>query len=630
MRKLKTSFMKSLAFILITIIVISSCTSKPVKVESVDTVLTLVAKVRAGNMEQYCELLKEQLEQIGINLQIEVLSWSEYVTEIITTHNYDLISVSLYGSGDGAIDIADVVEMYSSDSPMNFFGYNTSIDYNATLGTGINQWFIDQGKRIIPAYSEERIQHYWDWEQYLMDDLLLCMPLFSYKNYIAHWANLQGYNYSEGFVQSWGKMAWDGIHENQLMDKELVISSFSDGSSLNPLFQNDSLSSIINRFIMDPLVWYDADKTVWPHLAKSWGAINDTHIRIQLRKGIKWQPDPENLFLNETLTAEDVYFTFYSWKELSDEQLMYNWLEKMEIVDNYTIDFYIDGSIATPENEPYPPYLVQLNSPILPEHYLNQTQLIDGKTPDMNHSSWKHFSNHSFGTGILQLESYQPNSESLLSLNNDCWKLNETLLTDPELEWERRFGNQWVLEDLRIKVLNPGQTGFGLFEDGHIDLVNINTEKRNEYAENENFSVQNTYSLSISFFAFNLRSEREFIGNHEPCPLDPSITIGLAVRKAVAYAMNRTEMNQIVHEGEYEINHYPISRVFGIWCNPNIIKYSRDVSKARLYLLKAGLIENLTFPSYSISPKLDCHVLFLASSFVSFAVLIVALKRRKR
>lgn len=84
---------------------------------------------------------------------------------------------------------------------MNLFGYNTSIDYNATLGTGINQWFLEQGKRIMPAFSEERTQHYWAWEQYLMDELL-CMLLFSYKSYIAYWANLQGDNYSDGIVQS--------------------------------------------------------------------------------------------------------------------------------------------------------------------------------------------------------------------------------------------------------------------------------------------------------------------------------------------------------------------------------------------------------------------------------------------
>ena len=63
---------------------------------------------------------------------------------------------------------------------------------------------------MMPPNSQERIQHYWEWENYLMDKILPMQPTFTPKTYMAHWKNLIGYNYSEGILQSWGKMTWDG------------------------------------------------------------------------------------------------------------------------------------------------------------------------------------------------------------------------------------------------------------------------------------------------------------------------------------------------------------------------------------------------------------------------------------
>lgn len=48
-------------------------------------------------------------------------------------------------------------------------------------------------------------------------------------------------------------------------------------SDLNPLFQDDTSSSFISSATMDPLIWYDADLSVWPHLAESYTMIMTQH-----------------------------------------------------------------------------------------------------------------------------------------------------------------------------------------------------------------------------------------------------------------------------------------------------------------------------------------------------------------
>ena len=102
---------------------------------------------------------------------------------------------------------------------------------------------------------------------------------------------------------------------------------------------------------MDPLIWYDDDLSVWPHLAKSYSMLNDTTLEITTRDGIKWCNDPDNLFPDEYFDIEDVYFTLYAWKYLSIDREDYDWIKDMEIVDNNTMKIFIDGDPSTPENE---------------------------------------------------------------------------------------------------------------------------------------------------------------------------------------------------------------------------------------------------------------------------------------
>jgi len=559
------------------------------KVDSFEPFFILTAKTNLGGVRpDYINLLRDYLRRINIELDMVLFDWWEWGF-YPPYWEADIIYVSLSG---GSAD-PDFTGVYNENGSLNLFGYHTSMDWDDCLG-GINEWYMKQGNLIMPPHSEERIQHYWDWEDYLMDKICPMLPTFATKSYMTQWSELEGYDIKKGILQSWGQMDWTESHLGQVNTDELVISDMA-WTDQNPLFQDDSASAFISSAIMDPLIWYDEDLSVWPHLAESYQMLNDTHIRIKVREGIKWQLDPDSLYPNEYLDVKDVYFTLYCWKEVSNDQREYDWIKDMQIIDQMTVDIFIDGDPGTEANDPYAPFLSSLNTRILPEHYLNQTQLPDGKTPDIIHASWNTFATQGFGTGLFEITQFDEGVETILSLFSDCWRLHPVITADPALNWTERFGfgTGWDgMHQLRIRIIPDSATAIDEFEDGKIDLMDITLfpEKRVTMGENQEYKVQSDSNFYMGFFAYNMREVRPYIGSREPCPNDPNMTIGLAIRKAISYATNRVEMNKVVHGGEFEITDWPIFSKMGVWCNPDIIRYNYDVEKAKDYMRKAGFL----------------------------------------
>ena len=557
--------------------------------DSVGPFFTLVFKTNGGGVRpDYGYLLRDQLARIGIHLEVIIQDWPTFVGELIAFRDFDICYVDLL-IGGASLDYNGMFSDYYS--PLNIFGYDTSMDWDEELGTGKNEWYIREGTQIMPPNSQERIQHYWAWEDYLMDKILPLQPTFNTKSYKAYWRTLKGYNYSEGLLQSWGKMSWDGHHTGQEHRNEIVITDYS-WDDLNPFFYIDSASDFVVKTCYDPLIWYDADLTVWPHLAESFTMLNDTLVRITARQGIKWQNDSGSLFTDEYFDIYDVYFTLYCWKEVSNDKHIWDWIDDMEIIDQWTMDIHIDGDTGTPEREVYAPFLDSLCTLILPEHYLNQTQLPDGKTPDIMHSSWDSLATECIGTGLFTLSNYTEHRESNLKINSESWWINETITSDPNLNWEARFGDfSGGLDYLRIRIIPDEQTVQNEFEAGKIDLVSLTSlpkMREDTFCCQIDFSIQSDLTFVMGYFGYNMREVRPVIGSRSPATCDPSLTVGLCLRKAISYAMDREEMNNIIHSGEYEIVNHPIYKKLGIWCNPDIIIYNHDINEAQRYMAKVG------------------------------------------
>lgn len=353
--------------------------------------------------------------------------------------------------------------------------------------------------------------------------------------------------------------------------------------------------------------------------------LNDTTLEIVAREGIPWGIDPDSLFAGEEFDIEDVYFTLFAWKYLSNDQQVYDWIEDM-VMDKAQnkLTVYIDGDISTPENEPYAPFLPSVSLNILPEHYLNQTQDVAG-LPDVTHASWNTFATSVFGTDLFEMDTFTEGVETILTVKPDCWKMNTTTTADVDLNWEARFGDfTGGLDTLRIRIIPDQQTALLEFEAGKTDLEGVTAypEKRDGYVLNPDFNIQSDTTFYFGFFGYNMRPVRPVIGSYDAAVNDPSITKGLAIRKAISYALDRNELNSVIHRGEYTITDHPIYLKQGIWCNPNIIRYNHDLDKAREYMVKAGYVVTTTSPGFGFWITI--------SSLMAVAVASVYIIRRKK
>ncbi|MHA1760279.1 MAG: ABC transporter substrate-binding protein [Candidatus Heimdallarchaeota archaeon] len=583
--KLTRSFYFSMIFI---VIVSSTINIMPSQTESVDSLFTLVFKTSSGGVyPDYGNFLKQHCARIGINIEVIIQDWPTFIGELIAYRNFDIAFVELTDDNN-RVGNPDMTGVYNQDGSLNIFGYNINMDYNATLGTGKNEWYMRQGNIIVPSDSVERVNHYWDWQDYLMDEICPMLPVFSSTSYSASWSNLQGYNKSDGILQSWGKMNWNGLHEGQTNINEMVIAD-SPWINLNPLLHYDSASDYIIKQCLDPLIWYDSDGSLYPHLAINCTFINDNTVSIKLRDDIYWQD--YDVFTDEPFDADDVYFTFYAWKYLSIDKSSYAWIKDIKKISDDQLYIYIDGKASTPEKDPFVPALNALAKVILPEHYLNQTQLGDGVTPDISHESWTNFSSNCFGTGLFTISDFEPGVETTLTVNPESWWVNSSITNDSVLGWEARFGDfVGGLTNQRIRIIPDVQTAISEFTVGKIDISDVSQvhDYRIQFDLDPTKSVQYGECYQLGFFGFNMRPNRAMIGSDEPAPNDPSITKGLAVRKALCYATDRNEINAVIHRGEYNITDYPLYQKLGNWCNPNIIRYNHDLDKAREYLTKVG------------------------------------------
>ena len=146
-----------------------------------------------------------------------------------------------------------------------------------------------------------------------------------------------------------------------------------------------------------------------------------------------------------------------------------------------------------------------------------------------------------------------------------------------------------------------------------------------------------------------MREIRPIIGNRSPCPGYPSKPIGLAVRKALSYAINREELKDVVLGDDYEIFHHPINPLNKSWLNPNIFKFCYNLQVARNYMQLPGydIGWNYDWAGYPAWPNWEfvCYgtptptvsidgfglkttILCLSISSVSFLLILV--KRRKK
>ena len=171
------------AVILISILIISFITisKESPNVEGIEPLFSLEAKCYKIKHLDYLNLIKQHLARIGILLRIEFIDLSEinFLTELLAFRDLDL-EILEFPCSTSENPFNPV--FFSENGSLNLAGYHTSMDWDESLNTGRNEWYIQTGLEMTPNDSQERINLCWEWQHYMMDDILPILPLFTQKD----------------------------------------------------------------------------------------------------------------------------------------------------------------------------------------------------------------------------------------------------------------------------------------------------------------------------------------------------------------------------------------------------------------------------------------------------------------
>ncbi|MHA2256327.1 MAG: ABC transporter substrate-binding protein, partial [Candidatus Heimdallarchaeaceae archaeon] len=140
---------------------------------------------------------------------------------------------------------------------------------------------------------------------------------------------------------------------------------------------------------------------------------------------------------------------------------------------------------------------------------------------------------------------------------------------------------------------------------------------RKSMQDDPRFEVQSEVRDYFLFLAFNL--QRSFVGGEDNQifltePGKENYTKACAVRKAICYAIDREEMNNEFHDGEYVIAHNPMYPYTAFYYYDDVIKYDYNLDKAREWLAAAGYIKTETTNVITFSSILALLVLQISIS----------------
>jgi len=246
----------------------------------------------------------------------------------------------------------------------------------------------------------------------------------------------------------------------------LIIGLSQTFQFLDPRFAKSNYDRIVVNNIFDPLFMLDPETLEpCPYVAKSWEVLNDgAEIVFHLNEGIRFHN-------GEPLTAEDVAFTF-NWiadpSNGSPNQLEFDWLEKVVVVDDYTCKF-----VVKKDRVPFPALFAGETWSIVPK----DTVLEMGDEA---------FANHPIGSGPFKFVEWKTGDRIVLERNEDYW------LVKPNLG------------RVIFRPIPELATMMAELEAGGIDIADtVPAEDVPRFRAMDNVEIQQTAGVLYFYLAFN-------------------------------------------------------------------------------------------------------------------------------
>jgi len=316
-------------------------------------------------------------------------------------------------------------------------------------------------------------------------------------------------------------------------EKELVIVQGTEPQTMDMQMITAQVVVNIGHHINEPLLNYNVDMELQPHLAISWEQIEPTVWQYKLRQGVKFSN-------GEPFNAEQVKFSFERVMDPASTSMRKGetrWVSEVEVVDEYTVNFHTNGVVPL-----FDLYLSKF--PIVPRGYV--TEVGD-----------EIFAREPIGTGPFILREWVKDDHITMVRNPDYW------------------GPQPKIDILTFRTVPDIASRVATLLAGEADVVmDLQPATITEVEKRPNLTALKRPEMRCLYLKFNTRIES---------PLED-----VRVRQAFNYAINKEAIVQTVLNGYGSVlQGQPESPEYWDF-NPNLEPYPYDPEKAKELLAEAG------------------------------------------
>lgn len=261
----------------------------------------------------------------------------------------------------------------------------------------------------------------------------------------------------------------------------LVFGQGADVTSFDPHIGKETPAVTVTDQIFDTLTQTDNQMNVVPGIAESWKQLSDTSYQFDIRKDVKFHNGLE-------LTAKDVKFSLDRAIASSYVAYIVNFIESVEVVDDYTI--------VVNTYEPYAPILMNLAHP---------------------------------SAAIVSMETLEKDPESLKTAPIGCgpykfveWNQGDSVKLEA---FDDYYGGKAATQNIIMRVIPENAQRTIALETGEIDIAyNLSVNDVERVEENSDLNLMTTNTSSCGYISFNTMRE----------PFD-----NVKARQAVAYAVDK-------------------------------------------------------------------------------------------
>lgn len=315
-------------------------------------------------------------------------------------------------------------------------------------------------------------------------------------------------------------------------------SSQGDIVTFDPYAHTESFTASVIHHVYEPLVRRARTLEIEPALATSWEIVEPDRWRFRLREGVTFHN-------GNPFTADDVVASL--------ERLMHpdarargniSGVVAVEKVDDLTVDVVLEG--------PYPLLLNDLSGIfIMDKEWMEEHDALLPGNVSTGRTSYA--STNANGTGPFVLDSYRPDTGTVMSVNADWWDTPEHNLTGIE-----------------FRPITSDATRVAALMSGELDMIApIPLQDIGRLQSAGGFEVIEEPALRLIFLSLNFHDELHAM------PGEPNPLLDERVRKALWHGIDHDALRERIMRGA--------SRTVGIMVAPPVPGYDESIDQPLAY-----------------------------------------------